>query len=334
MGLLVLILSVCCLLPITKIYVFSSQTTQITSQIQPGKVEQQEIIEGVKKFKEISIKQTNNETNNNDTVPEYIWSWVKDNFVNLIVSAAIILVSIVLVIVIRRYTKRLVDRNKLQKQYAKIINRVARWVFIFIIIISILLVFDVTIGAITGVLALFGGTILGFAAINTIGNAIAGLIIMSSKPIKPGDRIFYENQFADVIAIELIFTKLEKTDGAIIYIPNQELLQQDIINYGQKEGISRSIAITAGFDIESEFVEQALLEAVERVDRILKRPKPKVKLTEFQNFAVEYTVYYKIRKIEDMFNVESELRKQILKITANYGIDISTPNLVQSIKTG
>ncbi|NIO38168.1 mechanosensitive ion channel, partial [Candidatus Bathyarchaeota archaeon] len=66
--------------------------------------------------------------------------------------------------------------------------------------------------------------IIGFAAINTIGNAIAGLIVMTSRPFEVGDRIFFEGQFADIVSIDLIYTKMVTLDNVLISVPNQELL--------------------------------------------------------------------------------------------------------------
>jgi small-conductance mechanosensitive channel len=89
------------------------------------------------------------------------------------------------------------------------------------------------LGAISGVLTLLGGTILGFAAINTIGNAIAGFIVMTSRPFRIGDRILFKGQFADVIAIELIYTKIETLDKVLVSVPNQEMLKTEIENLGR-----------------------------------------------------------------------------------------------------
>jgi len=140
----------------------------------------------------------------------FIWLWLQDNYVQLIVALVVILVSTILLIFGSRYIKRLEKKNKLTENYSKVLVRILRVIYSFVFVFSILIAFNVTVGAITGAVALLGGTILGFAAINTIGNALAGLIIMISKPIHIGDRILFKENFADVQSVELIFTKLRK----------------------------------------------------------------------------------------------------------------------------
>ncbi|NPE07980.1 MAG: mechanosensitive ion channel, partial [Asgard group archaeon] len=129
---------------------------------------------------------------------QFIWTWLQENYKQLIVALVVILVSTLFMIFSARYIKRLEKRNKLTENYSKVLIRIIRVIYSFVFLFSILIAFNVTVGAITGAVALLGGTILGFAAINTIGNALAGLIIMISKPIHIGDRIFYNEQFADV----------------------------------------------------------------------------------------------------------------------------------------
>ncbi|NHJ47276.1 MAG: mechanosensitive ion channel [Asgard group archaeon] len=267
-------------------------------------------------------------------IVQKIWNWIKlpENYIPLIVSAAVVLISLILLIIIVRVIKRLENRNKLTENYSRVLIRIFRFIFFLIFLFSILIAFNITVGAITAAIALLGGTILGFAAINTIGNALAGLIIMISKPIHIGDRLFFKEQYADVLSVELIYTKLRKLDKAIIVIPNQQLLNTEIINYGKNEQIRRSNTITVDFSIESKIVEKALFEAIKGIEGILETPEPKVSLTEIQNFAAEYTLFYSIKNVQDMFSISSQVRKNILKTAKKYKIDLRTPTLVQNLK--
>ena len=259
-----------------------------------------------------------------------IWEWLKENYIQLIIAVVVVIISLVILIIVSRYIRRLANKNKLTENYAKLLIRIFRFIFFLVVIFSILVAFDITVGAITGAIALLGGTIVGFAAINTIGNALAGLIVMVNKPIHIGDRILFKEKYADVIAIELIYTHLKTLDGAIIYVPNLELVQMEIVNYG-KGDVRRSISITAGFDIDSKVVEQMLLESLKGIEAISKNNPPSVSLTEFQNFAVEYTIYYTINDITKIYKSESNIRKNILEKAKKFGIDLRTPNLTQML---
>ncbi|NPE09532.1 MAG: mechanosensitive ion channel [Asgard group archaeon] len=262
---------------------------------------------------------------------QYIWTWLQENYVQLIIALVVILVSTIFLIFSARYIKRLEKRNKLTENYSKVLIRIIRVIYSFVFLFSILIAFNVTVGAITGAVALLGGTILGFAAINTIGNALAGLIIMISKPIHIGDRILYNEQFADVQSIELIFTRLRTLDKALILVPNQELLKGEIYNYGKEDVIRRQCVITVGFEFESEFIEKILLQCISGVKGIIEDPPAVVRLTNFQNFAVEYKLFYSINDIHRVVEIDSKVKKNVLKAAKKHDIDLRTPSLIQSI---
>ena len=63
--------------------------------------------------------------------------------------------------------------------------KIIRFVLILFYIILVFSMFaSEATGVVTGIFAVSGATIIGFASMNTIGNAIAGLIIMISKPFR------------------------------------------------------------------------------------------------------------------------------------------------------
>jgi small-conductance mechanosensitive channel len=172
--------------------------------------------------------------------------------------------------------------------------------------------------------------VVGFAAINTIGNAIAGIIVMLSRPFEIGDRISYQGDFADVEEIDLIYTRMRTLDNVLISLPNQELLERQIENYGKDRILRRKRSITAGYDVDKETVENALFEAASRVEGILQDPEPYVWITELGNFAAEYTLYFYVNDVRILRRVEADVNREVLESFRQYGIDPTTPNLIRS----
>ena len=199
------------------------------------------------------------------------------------------------------------------------------------VIAAILEQWGVAIGVITGLLAVSGGTIIGFAAINTLGNAVAGLIVMTSRPFDVGDRIFFNGRFVDVASVGLIYMKMITLDNVLVSVPNQELLKSQIDDYGKKKAIRRHVKVTPSFKYDVELIEKALLEAAGKVQGILKGPKPYVWITGFQDYAVEYTLYAFINDVKHIPELDSELHWSVLETCKKYDIDISTPLLLKQL---
>jgi small conductance mechanosensitive channel len=267
----------------------------------------------------------------------FLSNWFIANRFNILFSVIFVISGYIIFKVISREMNALKEQKRLEEHVAFTLNRVLKW-GIFVAALSLVLAqFGIGLGEITGVLTLLGGTIIGFAAINTLGNALAGLIVMSSRPFRVGDRIFFNGKFADVVIIGLIYTKMLTLDNVLVSIPNQELLKSEIDNYGKKSLVRRKCTITAGYDVASEDVENALLEAANKLiksEDVLKEPNPYVRITEFSNFAVEYTLYAFTKEIKRMAEIDANIMRTVLETCKQHGIDLSTPTIVRSLQNG
>lgn len=263
-----------------------------------------------------------------------ISNWIFSNLGKLIFSVVGIIVLVIIYRIISRQINQWRQQQKLEESVAFTIKRILQWVTALVIVMIVFSLLGIDIGIIGGMLALAGGTIIGFASMNTLGNAIAGIIVMVSRPFKIGDRLFFNGKFADVIAIDLIYTRMRTLDNVLISVPNQELLKFEIDNYGKKSIVRRGCSITVGYEVASEPVENALLEAANKLVKkgdILKEPKSYVWITNFGDFAVEYTLYVYVNKIKLLNQIDATIRKTVLETCKNYKIDISTPRLVQRV---
>ncbi|MGM0469415.1 MAG: mechanosensitive ion channel domain-containing protein [Promethearchaeati archaeon] len=181
----------------------------------------------------------------------------------------------------------------------------------------------------TGLITVSAGTVIGFASMNTLGNLIAGIIIIAIKPFKVGDRIYFLERIADVIDIKLIYTLLEDVDGVRISVPNQKLIKEEIQNFGSHKILRREIFITPGYGVDPRLVEKALIGAAEKFDNILQYPKPRVDVYEFLNNAVKYRLIVFINNSKIIPRFDYQLKKAVYYICEDYKIDIRTPTLIE-----
>lgn len=261
----------------------------------------------------------------------YFIEWVSANLGRIVFSAIAIIIVLVLYKLLTKQITRLKEQRKLEENIAFTLKRILQWMASLIVLAVVFVQFGVEIGIIAGLLALAGGTIIGFAAMNTIGNAIAGIIVMTSRPFKIGDRIYFNGKFADVIAVDLIYTRMKTLDNVLVSVPNQELLKSEIENYGKNRMTRRKCSITAGYELNAEQVKTALLEAASKMETILKDPEPYVWITSLGDFAVEYTLHVFTNKTQHLPEIEATLKRTVLETCKQHKIDISTPRLVQRV---
>ena len=262
---------------------------------------------------------------------EASWNWLLTNWQNLVLIIIGVVIVCIIYLSLSRKITNLKEQARLEENIAFSLNRALKVISALIIVGIIVAQFGFDFSLVAGFMALAGGTIIGFASMNTIGNAIAGIIVMVSKPFRIGDRICFNEQFADVIAIDLIYTRLKTLDNVHISIPNQQLLTSEIENYGKKTIVRRSCAVTVGYEVASELVEKALLEASKKVEGILSEPKSYVWTTNLLNFSVEYTLFVFTSQVKKIPILDSKLKQTVLLVCKELGIDLSTPNLLQNV---
>jgi small-conductance mechanosensitive channel len=85
----------------------------------------------------------------------------------------------------------------------------------------------------TGILASSAviGIVVGFAARQTLANAIAGILLAITQPIRIGDLVTFEEQTGEVEDVKLTYTYIRLDDGRRLIVPNERLAQSSIENH-------------------------------------------------------------------------------------------------------
>jgi small-conductance mechanosensitive channel len=85
----------------------------------------------------------------------------------------------------------------------------------------------------TGILASSAvlGLVVGFAARQTLANAIAGILLAITQPIRIGDIVTFEDETGEVEDVKLTYTYIRLDDGRRLIVPNERLAQSSVENH-------------------------------------------------------------------------------------------------------
>jgi small-conductance mechanosensitive channel len=75
------------------------------------------------------------------------------------------------------------------------------------------------------------GIVVGFAARQTLANAVAGIQLAITQPIRVGDLVTFEEETGTVEDVRLSYTYLRSDEGKRVIIPNERLAQSTIENH-------------------------------------------------------------------------------------------------------
>ena len=116
--------------------------------------------------------------NSIDSFVEASWIWLTTNWQNILLLIISIGIVYFVYLTLSRKVRKLTDQQKIEENIAFTINRTIKWLSGLSIIGIIIAQFGFDFGLIAGFMALAVGTIIGFASMSTLGNAIAGLIVL------------------------------------------------------------------------------------------------------------------------------------------------------------
>jgi small-conductance mechanosensitive channel len=253
---------------------------------------------------------------------------------DMIITLIVVLSSVSIYLVIHYTLKRSADSLNIKERRIKGIDSLVKTILIVISAVIILFQFSTVSATVAGFISIGVGSIIGFSSRNTISNAIAGIILLSSRPFKLGDRVQIGNveSLGDVIEISLIFTKIKTIRNEMVTIPNQVLLQNQIKNYSGYKFLALSILVSAGYREDEENIKSLLLAAANNTYGLLKEPKPYVLLKELGDFAAIYELMVYTDKANMSIQIKSELRINVYKLFKKAKIDLTTPRVVDAYR--
>jgi small-conductance mechanosensitive channel len=107
----------------------------------------------------------------------------------------------------------------------------------------------------TGILASSAvlGLVVGFAARQTLANAIAGILLAITQPIRIGDIVTFEEETGEVEDVKLTYTYIRLDDGRRLIVPNERLAQSSVANHtilDPRVQVEASVWLPAEADID------------------------------------------------------------------------------------
>jgi small-conductance mechanosensitive channel len=184
-------------------------------------------------------------------------------------------------------------------------------------------------GTMVTLFTVFIGLVVSFAATGSIGNALSGLVIMSWRPYKDGDRVeIAGGTYGDVVEVDVMFTKVRTIKDEIVHVPNSQILGSKIVNYSALPKVIVHQQVTLGYDVSRTIVEKLLLQAAQGSVGLLAEPKPFVLVRELDNNYIVYEINAYTDKPNQLVAIYSKLMENILDRFDEAGVEILSPQHV------
>ena len=166
------------------------------------------------------------------------------------------------------------------------------------------------------------GLALSLSVQNILSNLFSGLTLLVSKPFKSGDYVEVGGRNGIIKSVGLFYTQLNTLDNVSINIPNSDVTGTTIINYSREPLRRVDRVFSAAYESSTEDVKAAIYEAISRDEKILRDPAPFVRLSEYKDSCIEYTVRVWC-KCADYWDVFFNLNENVRESFAEKGVEMT-----------
>jgi small-conductance mechanosensitive channel len=185
-----------------------------------------------------------------------------------------------------------------------------------------------------------GGLAVALALQDTLANLFAGIHILASRTVQPGDYIrLSSGEEGYVEDINWRQTTVRALSNNLIVIPNGELAKTNMTNFMRPEQ-RLTILVQAGvaYDSDLEHVEQVTTEVVAEVmteiTGAVPEHEPAVRFHTFGDSRIGFTVILGVGEFSDQYRIKHEFIKRLHRRYREEGIRIPAPTRTVALQQG
>ncbi|MDD2558107.1 MAG: mechanosensitive ion channel [Desulfuromonadaceae bacterium] len=167
---------------------------------------------------------------------------------------------------------------------------------------------------------------IGFGLQDIVNNFISGIILLFERPIRKGDTIVLDGEWAVVRHIGLRSTIVENFDKAELIVPNRELISQKVINLTHSNSQLRVVMdVRTAYGSDMEKVLVILEDEARKHPNTANSPSPSAVFVGFGESALNFKLRIWLNNLDYRLPVFSEVGIALYKRFAAEGIEIPFP---------
>jgi small conductance mechanosensitive channel len=175
------------------------------------------------------------------------------------------------------------------------------------------------------------GADLALATQGVLGNLVAGLTIIFTKPFRVGEYVSLLHEEGDVQAITLFNTTLGHPDRSRVVIPNRKIVGEILHNYGRVRQLDVAVAVSYDTDLNQALA--AVDDVLRGNPRVLQDIAPVVAVTTLADSSIKIGVQPWV-KVVDFAAAGGEINKAIVETFRGRNIVIPFPQREVRVLTG
>ncbi|MCX7770278.1 MAG: mechanosensitive ion channel family protein [Proteobacteria bacterium] len=264
-----------------------------------------------------------------------IIDYLLNHGMQIITAIGIIIAGLFISKWLSNFVQKWLTKKRLEPQLTSLIVRVVKLLILGLFFIMALGQIGVQI---TPLLAGIGvaGVGVSLAMQGLLGNIVAGLTIIFTKPFTIGEYIELLGVYGQVIDISLFSTTLQHADNSHVVVPNRKIVGEILHNYGKVRQLDLSIGVS--YDSDLKLVIKTIEDLLNSNPKVIKDLKPIIGISAFEDSAIRISIkpwvsveHYSIAGNEINLEIIEKFREKNIKIPfPQREVRIFNDNLIKS----
>jgi small conductance mechanosensitive channel len=223
--------------------------------------------------------------------------------------------------IIYRIVDRTLKKRQLEPPICMLISRVAH---LLVLGLALIIALDTAGFKMTTLIAgiSVAGVGIGLAMQGLLGNLVAGLLIIFTKPFRVGEYIDIIGEYGQVANIELFSTVLTHPDRSRIIIPNRKIIGEVLHNYGTVRQLDMSVGVAYDTDLPKAL--ETIRDVLRGNSRIVKEITPALGISGLADSSINIAVKPWVG-VNDYGAAQAELYQSIIDRFRERNISVPFP---------
>jgi len=214
---------------------------------------------------------------------------------------------------ITRWLKGVIRRNEIPRNIGNGMILTGRLIVLVGVAFAVMRLGGLPSEAVVSVSAVIGAAV-GFASTRTVGNLVAGIFLLVTRPFRVGDYIRVDTVEGVVSEVTLNYVKITTACGNTVSISTQNMLDKSVVNYRLADSDILCYPLRLTFDNSTPLAElEKLLEKV-LAENTMKLPrKAEYIQTGMDASGRNFEIRIYAEKAEEIFSLTPKLTREIAK---------------------
>lgn len=223
----------------------------------------------------------------------------------------------------RSFLRKVMVKNDVDATLVSFVSSLVYFGLLAVVVIASLSQLGIQTASFVAVIGA-AGLAIGLALQGSLANFAAGVLLIIFRPFKANDYIEGAGTAGTVISMGIFTTVLQSPDNKKIIVPNAKLSNDNIVNYSANDTRRVDMVFGVGYGDDLNKAKSVIQGILDKDERILKDPAPKVAVLELADSSINFVVRPWV-KTDDYWDVYFDLQMKIKEAFDAEGISIPYP---------